>query len=65
MKYILFTDDELFHIELQSKTIRAALREAKDRFSIKGKLRKTKEYSNIMEYKLINSDYKFELKLVY
>lgn len=65
MKYILFSDDEFFNIELEAKTIRMALREAKDRFCTKGKLRKTKEYSNIMRYKLINSDYTFTLTLVY
>jgi len=65
MKYILFSDDEFFHIELESKTIRKALKEVKDRFCIKGKLRKRKEYSNIKEYKLINSDYSFELKFIY
>lgn len=36
MKYILFSDDEFFHIELESKTIRKALTEVKDRFCIKG-----------------------------
>lgn len=61
---ILFCDDELFNIELESRSIRSAVREAKDRFRIIGRVRRTGHYGNIFEYKLVGSDYGFTLRQI-
>lgn len=49
----LFSDDRVFNIELKSKTRRAAIAEARDRFGIKGRLRST----------VVNGVYAIELRV--
>lgn len=63
--YYLFSDDEHWHVECASKTIREVLKEVKDRFQIKGRLRCTAEHRNIKEYRLMGSDYGFAIAIVY
>lgn len=60
--YYLFSDDEYFHIECESKTIRTVLKEVKDRFRIIGKLKCICHVGSIREYKLIGSDYTFTIR---
>ncbi len=60
-----FTDDEFFNIPLESTTLRKALREAKDRFSIKGKLKCIFICGYYREYRLLGSDYSFLINGVY
>lgn len=62
----LFCDDEFCNVELESKTRRAAIAEARDRFQIKGRLRSKVIYgvfgAEVRVYKLINSGgYCFQL----
>lgn len=63
--YYLFSDDEHSNIALESKTIKKALKEAKDRFSIKGKLKLITHCGYDKVYKLISSDYRFTLTIVF
>lgn len=62
--YFLFTDDENFHYELSAKTFLGAVREAKGIFSIKGRVRCVQDTGDSKEYRLINSDYSFSIRMV-
>lgn len=66
--YFLFTDSEVFHSELESKTWRAALAEVRDWYRIKGRLRIVEVTggwgSESREYKLDGTTYRFSLKKV-
>lgn len=57
-KTVLFTDGEYFNRDITGvKT----LSDIKDMFSIKGDLKRSADYANCVQYKLVNSDYDFTL----
>ena len=58
---VLFTDSEYFNKDITGVK---GLSDIKDRFQIKGNLKKVSFYSNKVAYKLINSDYEFTLTLI-
>lgn len=58
---VLFTDSEHFNKDITGVK---SLSDIKDWFSIKGDLRKADFYSNNVEYKLVNSGYKFTLTII-
>ena len=58
---VLFTDSEYFNKDITGVK---SLSDIKDRFQIKGNLKKVSFYSNKVAYKLINSDYEFTLTLI-
>lgn len=64
-KYYIFSDDEYFNREIQAKSWREALKQARDMFQIKGRLLKKVECGYCREYRLIGSDYGFTLRVVF
>jgi hypothetical protein len=62
MKIYLFNDDELFNYRIDATSYRHAIALFKDLFRVQGRLRLTARYSNVKEYKLNKSNYKFSIR---
>ena len=62
--YYLFSDNEVWHREITATSWRSAIKQAKDWFSIKGKIRCINHFGNVKQYLLIGTDYIFELREV-
>ena len=64
--YFLFSDSTgVWHREITATSWKAALRLVRDQFSIKGKLRISEYAGDRKTYKLDNSSYFFDLRIVY
>lgn len=61
MKIYLINDDELFNYKILATSYRQAIALFKDLYRIQGRLRLVARYSNVKEYKLDKSNYKFSL----
>ena len=62
MKTYLINDDELFNYRIEAASYRQALALFKDLYRVQGRLRLVARYSNVKEYKLDKSNYKFSIK---
>jgi uncharacterized protein YdeI (BOF family) len=64
--YFLFSDNAgTWHREITATSWKAAIKLARDQFSIKGKLRLSEHTGDRKTYKLDNSSYFFDLRIVY
>jgi hypothetical protein len=64
MKIYLINADELFNYRIDASSYRQALALFKDLYRVQGRLRLVAHYSNVKEYKLDKSHYKFSIKEV-
>lgn len=65
MTYFLFSDSETFNSEIKADTWTKALKLAKAKHGIKGKLQRVGFFSEFKTYRLIGScGYTFNLKIV-
>jgi hypothetical protein len=64
MKTYLINDDELFNYRIEATSYRQALTLFKDLYRVQGRLRLIAHYSNVKEYKLDKSNYKFSISEV-
>jgi hypothetical protein len=62
--YFLFTDTEVWHEEITASTWRTALRLARAKYGIGGKLRVTTYYGDARDYRLDGTRYTFTLRRV-
>jgi hypothetical protein len=62
MKIYLINDDELFNYKILATSYRQAIALFKDLYCVQGRLRLVARYSNVKEYKLDKSNYKFIIK---
>jgi len=62
MKTYLINDDELFNYRIEASSFRQALALFKDLYRVQGRLRLIAHYSNVKEYKLDKSNYKFSIR---
>ena len=62
MKIYLINDDELFNYKILATSYQQALALFKDLYRIQGRLRLIAHYSNVKEYKLDKTNYKFIIK---
>jgi hypothetical protein len=61
MKIYLINDDDLFNYRIDASSFRQALTLFKDLYRVQGRLRLVARYSNVKEYKLDKSSYKFSI----
>jgi hypothetical protein len=62
MKTYLINDDELFNYRIEANNFNQALALFKDLYRVQGRLRLIAHYSNVKEYKLDKSSYKFSIR---
>jgi hypothetical protein len=62
MKTYLINDDELFNYRILATSYRQALTLFKDLYRVQGRLRLVARYSNVKEYKLDKSNYRFSIR---
>jgi hypothetical protein len=62
MKTYLINDVELFNYRIDADSYRQALALFKDLYRVQGRLRLIAHYSNVKEYKLDKSSYKFSIR---
>jgi hypothetical protein len=59
MKTYLINDDEIFNYRIEATSFNQAIALFKQLYCVQGRLRLTARYSNVKEYKLDKSRYKF------
>jgi hypothetical protein len=64
MKAYLINDDELFNYRVEATSFNQAVALFKDLYRVQGRLRLTARYSNVREYKLDKTKYKFSIREV-
>ena len=62
MKTYLISDDELFNYRLLATSNRQAIALFRDLYQVRGRLRLIAHYSNVKEYKLDKSNYRFLIR---
>lgn len=62
MKTYLISDDELFNYRILATSNKQAIALFRDLYQVRGRLRLIAHYSNVKEYKLDKTNYKFIIK---